>query len=307
MGVTQIARDEDGHHFNVEKFSIYVDGSFAGQVPTWGFVVLAHSTSGRIYRIGHCGGYATCDANSPVYVGVQVPSSYTAELSGLTWALRWTAQKNIRAACDIYCDNLAEVKQVTGQWHAKAEPLAISVATAGIQLASLRKVVHIEYTKGHDGNPWNEYADRICAALPRGEVPSLILPFAAPSLPRSTPHRIEWTTSWVCGQLFSESYPPIVDGKFVVSLGDAARGCFNADLYPTAQPLAVRRKPKKIASVEVCWCLIQFNVLSLGNRLESDKDDIDDISLRTAHLDRVFHAHGAIAIGLQEARTRGPS
>ena len=91
------------------------------------------------------------------------------------------------------------------------------IATLTHEIACARKRIEIFQTKAHIGHPWTELADAICAGVtsgrfsPTSSLPSLCAFVDAPN------RNLEWSAPHISGELYAPQYPPIVEGKFIVT------------------------------------------------------------------------------------------
>ena len=92
-----------------------------------------------------------------IFLGTQT-NNY-AEYKGLLHLLRTLADEGI-SGVTIYCDSLLVVNQVTGKWNVKHEVLKPFANEA--MFYCTRMGHKLEHVRGHVGNKWNEYVDRLC-------------------------------------------------------------------------------------------------------------------------------------------------
>lgn len=164
-----------------EMISLYVDGSclenqnISKDSPAaWGLVVvkgdngLGKGTGEIIEEIS--GTVVTSDGNEN-YLGAQVGSNNTAELSGFAGALRWLLINVDNIPVVIRTDSLYAGNLATGKWKAKANiELVESLQTLWREVSSIRNI-EWEHVKAHRGHRWNERADHLALRCAQGIAP----------------------------------------------------------------------------------------------------------------------------------------
>lgn len=154
-----------------DLLSLYVDGSCLGNQnvdqntpAAWGLVVVKGDTglgkgSGQI--IDETSAMVITDQEDEDFIGAEVGSNNTAELSGFAAALRWLlveggTQPAVIRADSQYAGNLA-----SGAWKAKANrELVANVQTLWKEVGNLRQLTW-SHVRAHRGHRWNERADHL--------------------------------------------------------------------------------------------------------------------------------------------------
>jgi len=163
------------------RLTLYVDGSCDGNQNVdasthagWG-VVVVQGDSG----LGRGSGEILTEFSGPVstciddehYIGAEVGSNNTAELSGLFEALRWLLTEEQRDAVCIRLDSQYAGNIATGMWRAKANrELAARVQSVWTEVASQRDLTW-SHVRAHRGHRWNERADHLAKRAMRRERP----------------------------------------------------------------------------------------------------------------------------------------
>ncbi|MGB1845308.1 MAG: ribonuclease HI, partial [Candidatus Poseidoniaceae archaeon] len=147
-------------------WTIYVDGSCpanrdvdASTTASWAFVVvegdLPHGRgSGEVLH--EEAGPVLTDADAAGYLGAEVGSNNTAELSAFAHALRWlllqpSDESALIRADSMYAGNLAD-----GTWKPKANrALVARVRTLWQEVKDQREVAW-DHVRAHRGHRWNE-------------------------------------------------------------------------------------------------------------------------------------------------------
>ena len=140
----------------------------------WG-VVVVEGDSG----LGRGSGEIQTEFSGPVstspedddFIGAEVGSNNTAELSGLFAALRWLLTEGQYDAVRIRLDSQYAGNIATGAWRAKANrELAARVQSVWIEVAKQRELTW-DHIRAHRGHRWNERADHLAKRAMRRERP----------------------------------------------------------------------------------------------------------------------------------------
>ena len=174
-----------------ERISLYFDGScqenrnVTADTPAgWG-VVVVRGDSG----LGKGDGEVIEELSGPVivspddegFLGAEVGSNNTGELSAMAHALRWLLMEGSTDAVTIRGDSQYALKIAAGEWRAKANgELAARVQALWNEVTSLR-TVEAEHIRAHRGHRWNERADHLAWRACIGETP-LPLQFWKPGM-----------------------------------------------------------------------------------------------------------------------------
>ena len=160
---------------------IYVDGSceenrnVTSKTPAgWGFCVISGDSG-----IGRGGGDVVFERSGSVvteesvdgFMGAEVGSNNTAELSAIGHAMRWLLAEGGSQAIMLRGDSEYALNIASGQWRAKAnKELADSVQALWSEVASHRSLTS-EHVRAHRGHRWNERADHLAFRALQGEDP----------------------------------------------------------------------------------------------------------------------------------------
>lgn len=162
-------------------WTIYVDGSCpanrdvdATTPASWAFVVvegdLSHGRgSGEV--VHEEAGPVITDAEAPGFLGAEVGSNNTAELSAFAQALRWLLMQTsdepaLIRADSIYAGNLAD-----GSWKPKANRALVARVQALWKEVREQREVAWDHVRAHRGHRWNERADHLAGRHALGEPP----------------------------------------------------------------------------------------------------------------------------------------
>ena len=164
-----------------ERITLYFEGScqenrnVTAETPAgWG-VVVVRGDSG----LGKGDGEVIEELSGPVivspdeegFLGAEVGSNNTGELSAMAHALRWLLMEGSTDPVTLRGDSQYALKISTGEWRAKANrELAARVQALWDEVTSLRSVV-AEHIRAHRGHRWNERADHLAWRACIGETP----------------------------------------------------------------------------------------------------------------------------------------
>ena len=157
------------------EYTIYTDGSAFGMndgdgatktTPAgWGFVVIEGPTGlnhddGEEYFSNF--GRVITDAGHPLYIGAEIGSNNTAELSAVYNALEWIKSSDATSVT-IYSDSQYALNMTFGDWRPSTNKKLINtIRNFALQVA---KTVDIKnaHIRAHSGFEWNEYADGLAS------------------------------------------------------------------------------------------------------------------------------------------------
>ena len=160
---------------------IYVDGSCIGnqnvdsETPAgWGVVIITGSNdlgrgNGEVLHEFH--GRVITDPEDKSFIGAEVGSNNTAELTAFAEALRWALTEGGGSEIIIKTDSQYAGNQATGTWKAKANKRLVShIQSLWIEVSDLRKLSW-EHVKAHSGHRWNERADHLAIRAANNDSP----------------------------------------------------------------------------------------------------------------------------------------
>ena len=163
------------------RLTLYVDGSCDGNqnvdastAAGWGVVVVRGDSglgrgSGEI--ITEFSGPVSTSPDDDDFIGAEVGSNNTAELSGLFSALRWLLTEENDDPVRIRLDSQYAGNIATGAWRAKANrELAARVQSVWNEVGSQRELSW-DHVRAHRGHRWNERADHLAKRAMRRERP----------------------------------------------------------------------------------------------------------------------------------------
>ena len=175
----------------MEYIHIYVDGSceenrnVTAETPAgWGFAVVDGDTGlgrGRGDIVYESSGIVLTNSNLPGFIGAEVGSNNTAELSAIAQALRWILESGDCECVVIRADSQYALNIATGEWRAKKNrALAERVQALWNEVSTICEL-RGEHVRAHRGHRWNERADHLAFRAMSGKEP-LPLQFWKPGM-----------------------------------------------------------------------------------------------------------------------------
>jgi ribonuclease HI len=171
-----IDKDKEKDRLQRAAYVIYTDGACQGNAAVadkrwpcgWAAVVLKRSSStGELDLHDEVYGPAVLDASHEDYLGAQVTSNNTAELSAIGEAFRWllndaSASSGARVPVVIRFDSEYAANSVQGLYKSKKNVLLIStIQQIYRDVVSRGFDVSFMHVKGHSSERWNDRADEL--------------------------------------------------------------------------------------------------------------------------------------------------
>ena len=164
-----------------ERLTLYFDGScqenrnVTAETPAgWGVVIVRgdfRASKGDGEIVEELSGSVITSSEDEGFLGAEIGSNNTGELSAIAHALRWLLIEGSTDAVTIRGDSQYALKIATGEWRARANrELAARVQALCDEDTSLRSVV-AEHIRAHRGHRWNERADHLAWRACIGETP----------------------------------------------------------------------------------------------------------------------------------------
>tara|TARA_B100000287_G_scaffold332545_1_gene317583 strand:- start:4078 stop:4629 length:552 start_codon:yes stop_codon:yes gene_type:complete len=174
---------------DVPPVSIYIDGSCienrnvtADTAAGWGFVVVIGDTGvgrGSGDLIHESSGPVITDPESKDWLGAEVGSNNTGELSAMVHALRWILVNCPEGQVTVRADSMYALHISDGSWSAKANKQLALLSQQLWKEAAQVVNLHNAHVKAHSGHRWNERADHL-AYRGQGEDDPIPLQFWRP-------------------------------------------------------------------------------------------------------------------------------
>ena len=165
-----------------EPWTIYVDGSCLGNQnvdadtpAAWAVVVVTGDTGlgrGSGELVEEFAGHVVTNAKEENFIGAEVGSNNTAELTAIAEALRWLLTEGGGDSAVIRADSQYAGNLASGAWKAKANrALVAHVQELWVTVSALRPLSW-EHVRAHRGHRWNERADHLALRKAQNENPA---------------------------------------------------------------------------------------------------------------------------------------
>tara|TARA_Y100000589_G_scaffold187004_1_gene177068 strand:- start:1988 stop:2539 length:552 start_codon:yes stop_codon:yes gene_type:complete len=164
-----------------EHLAFYIDGSClenqnvnANTPAAWGMAIVVGDNglgkgSGEILE--ESWGFVVCNVNDDDFIGAEVGSNNTAELTAFAMALRWLLIDGSEKPAIIYTDSQYAGNLATGQWRAKAnKKLVTTVQNLWHEVVQIR-TIEWRHVRAHRGHRWNERADHLANRCVNNQLP----------------------------------------------------------------------------------------------------------------------------------------
>lgn len=163
------------------KWSLYVDGSCLGNQnvdadtpAAWAVVVVTGDNglgkgNGELHE--EFSDVVVTDELHENYIGAEVGSNNTAELSGFAAALRWLLVEGGQDHAVIRADSQYAGNLACGAWKAKANRELVAHVQSLWDAVSELRGLSWEHVRAHRGHRWNERADHLALRKAQGELP----------------------------------------------------------------------------------------------------------------------------------------
>ena len=166
---------------DIRSVHIYVDGSCSENRNVssetragWGLCVIVNDGgpgNGKWHLLTELSGEVITNEEAGGYLGAEVGSNNTAELSAIAHALRWILSESEVDSATIRGDSNYALNIASGLWKAKAnQTLARRVRDLGDEVSGIVTLVG-EHVPAHRGHRWNERADHLAFRAMQGDSP----------------------------------------------------------------------------------------------------------------------------------------
>lgn len=140
----------------------------------WGLVIISGDTglgrgTGTVFE--ELFGRVITNPEESNYLGAEIGSNNTGELSSFAHALRWCLKEGGEGEIIIRTDSTYAGNMADGSWNAKTNlKLVEFVQELWLEVASMRRLSW-NHVKAHRGHRWNERADHLALRAALGEIP----------------------------------------------------------------------------------------------------------------------------------------
>ena len=275
-------RDRD--HANATV--LFVDGSADGRDAAWSVVQVDYDAEGIPALVGCLAGHVPIATNHPGWIGAEHFDNIAAELTAACAALITGLCGNVASQVVVRPDLRLSAMLALQQWDCHAHPVLTKLCCLlGQWFTKVGGTFH--EVRGHQGDPWNELADRLARHQLQLEDTTGILNWVTFSqLCRSSDFAWAWLLD--ASAAMHRCFPP-----------GSEHGIWQ--ITPSLQRCPV--VPQSIASFPrhlIDFTVMSANVLALGQTDETLPSS--SASERVLRLDRQWHEMHVAVIGLQETR-----
>eukprot|EP00401_Gymnodinium_catenatum_P003972 CAMPEP_0117496278 /NCGR_PEP_ID=MMETSP0784-20121206/20571_1 /TAXON_ID=39447 /ORGANISM="" /LENGTH=556 /DNA_ID=CAMNT_0005291237 /DNA_START=115 /DNA_END=1783 /DNA_ORIENTATION=+ len=223
-----------------DELAIYTDGACKGNrnvtstvCPAgWGFCVVGgggadgRHSDGTAKLVAELYGPVVLDSSSKFFLGAEVGSNNTGEVSAICEALLWLRdfERSQRSVAICY-DSTYAAKTTTGEFKAEKNKDLVERARKLLREVRATRRVRFEHVKGHSGHRWNEAADRLAnrgAAGERCTTGRWFRGSTSVAAPPSATAAVAWTSRPGCKEDGADPSDRIGGGGAVGQLGKAA-------------------------------------------------------------------------------------
>ena len=166
---------------DIRSVHIYVDGSCSENRNVssetragWGLCVIVNDGgpgNGKGHLLPELSGEVVTKEEAGGYLGAEVGSNNTAELSAIAHALRWILSESEVDSATIRGDSNYALNIASGLWKAKAnQALARRVSDLWDEVSGIVTLVG-EHVPAHRGHRWNERAAHLAFRAMQGDSP----------------------------------------------------------------------------------------------------------------------------------------
>ena len=162
-------------------WTIYVDGSCLGNQnvdattpAAWSVVVVTGDTGlgrGSGSLVEEFAGHVVTDHDGANFVGAEVGSNNTAELTAFGEALRWLLSEGGGDEAIIRADSQYAGNLACGAWRAKANKALVAHVQELWRTVAAIRPLSWEHVRAHRGHRWNERADHLALRKANDEPP----------------------------------------------------------------------------------------------------------------------------------------
>ena len=165
----------------IRNVHIYVDGSCRDNRNVtsdthagWGLCVVENGGrhgNGMGHVLAELSGNVVTNSEESDFLGAEVGSNNTAELSAIAHALRWLLSQSAIESAIIRSDSNYALNIASGDWRAKANKVLVHrVRDLWEEVTAILDLTG-EHVPAHRGHRWNERADHLAFRAMQGDSP----------------------------------------------------------------------------------------------------------------------------------------
>ena len=161
-----------GYHAGISSIAVFTDGSFGSGSSSWAFVAIAESPAGSFLLAWARGKVRMLGQEG--FIGASEHSALSAERSAVFWAVAWLLGVNPVIPYTLHCDCVVAAFQASGKFGASAQSAFATACRSLVQVLETRgsfSSTSICHVRGHQGHPYNEFADTLAGDPHLGDTP----------------------------------------------------------------------------------------------------------------------------------------
>ena len=279
---------------------LHVDGTGGSQVSegvygpaAWSFNASCRHEHGLEY-LGFTGGIVELERSDPSFIGAEVGTNSTAELSAIAFASLFALQAGAPKVLIRY-DAMCAANMATGCWTPGHNVELVDTTAEVLSLLKVSTDVRLEHVFSHEGDPWNELADAGAAAFSRRRLASV---FALPELVGLASARalLPWAFLHVIEPDERHQYPPFVGDGWMQAVMDVSEivALPAGKIAARIDAVCGSSEDQSGTSAEAATWLLAYTLNPQTLRTMEKRDSVlEQFGKRQAHL-----------VGFQEARFR---
>eukprot|EP00435_Cladocopium_sp_Y103_P007844 s1133_g2.t1 len=267
------------------KVELYIDGSTAPGVAAWSLVVIKYDHLGIPHFCGCCAAPVEVGREGKNWLGADWADNISAEFSAVAIAQTMALAIKPTSSFIIRPDLQLSVLLSADQCKCKVHP-CLSQLVQWLGAAFLQHGGHFQEVRSHQGQPWNELADRVAhfSALHHLEIGKFCLTACNELVSTNS---IAWAWTQLKNTAFLSCLPPTEDGV-------------TWKIQPSGRKVTMPPEQDS-GTVDYAWFSIKVvsaNVLAIN----SHDNSMITAGERVLRLSRQWNAQCCHVIGIQESR-----
>ena len=209
------------HGKQITGLRLYTDGSAVGAAAAWAVIIIADLPDDQMAWLGYFAGEVITDPVGKGYVGADKCTNGTAELSAVLWACMWAHQcEAIRGVpITVLYDSTYAGGIAAHAMFPNVNALMAETTQQFMYMAAATLQTTWRHVRAHNGDPWNEMADRVANAARGGKVG--FKPFTIPVSSWIHEGSLKPEAAWAFlanpTTVDKNNYPPTCDGKLFIT------------------------------------------------------------------------------------------
>ena len=291
-----------GNSAGISSIAVFTDGSFGHGFSSWAFVVIAESPAGPFLLAWARG--KVCLQGQEGFIGAPEHSALSAERSAVFWAVAWLIGVNPAIPYTLHCDCVVAAFQANGKFGASTQSAFAAACRSLVQVLEARgsfSATSILHVRGHQGHPYNEFADTLAGDSHIGDTP---FPDQYSSLCRwASDGVLPWLWLSVAAWHHPDNWPIARGHQFVDAHGNCTltpEGLSHQDFFGS-QLTTESQKGRDPTRFRIEGLLLTVNVQSLC------EDEGSQLANRVPYIREQLEWIGCAVAGFQETRAKATS